>query len=258
MDRSPWVIERGVGPIVGVALHAGHDLRPEVARLMALGDSERRREEDPFTDVLVEVAPTRVVVSRSRFELDLNRPCEEAVCLDPEDCWGLDVWRSPLDEGVLEETRRLHVSFYEELGDLLRKVEAEVGPFVVLDIHSYNHRRNGPAAPPDDPKLNPDVNVGTGSLDRDRWGHLVDRFIRDLGRSGLDVGENVKFKGRRLAQFVHENFPDTGCCLALEFKKTFMDEHTGTVFEDRLNELKRALQLTLPGLIDGLREARAA
>jgi hypothetical protein len=95
-------------------------------------------------------------------------------------------------------------------------------------------------------------------MDRDRWGHLVDRFMKDLGRGGLDVRENVKFKGRRLAAFVHETFPETGCCLALEFKKTFMDEHTGEVFPDRLAGLKRSLELTLPGLIDGLREARAA
>ena len=40
---------------------------------------------------------------RSRFEVDLNRPREEAVYRVPEDCWGLDVWRG----GRLDSSLRL-------------------------------------------------------------------------------------------------------------------------------------------------------
>ena len=48
-----------------------------------------------------------------------------------------------------------------------------------------------------------------------------------LGRN-LDVRENVAFQGRgELARFVHARYPDTGCAIALEFKKFYMDEWTG-------------------------------
>ena len=65
---------------------------------------------------------------------------------------------------------------------LAEKIRAH-GSVVVYDLHSYNHRRAGPDGPPADPVQNPDVNLGTGSLDRDRWGPLVDRFMADLKRT---------------------------------------------------------------------------
>ena len=40
---------------------------------------------------------------------------------------------------------------------------------VVFDLHTYNHRRNGPDGPPADPAGNPQVNIGTGTMNRDRW-----------------------------------------------------------------------------------------
>ena len=61
------------GPVVMTAIHAGHELRPELADLVLVDASIRLREEDPFTDRLA-VAGTRVTVHRSRFEVDLNRP----------------------------------------------------------------------------------------------------------------------------------------------------------------------------------------
>ena len=53
--------------------------------------------------------------------------------------------------------------------------------------------------------------------------------LRDasLGCGPLDARENVVFEGRSLAWWVHDRYPRVGCVLALEFKKTFMDEWTG-------------------------------
>ena len=117
---------------------------------------------------------------------------------------------------------------------------AESGPFVLFDVHSYNHRRAGPDAQPEPTEANPDVNVGTGALDRGRWARVVDALMDALddevidGRP-LDVGENVRFKGGHLTRWVTARYPETGCALALEFKKTFMDEWTGRV-DERLLE----------------------
>ena len=250
-----WSVHEGGQPLFATALHAGHELREDLERLIALDENSRLREEDPYTDYLATIAPNRIVPHRSRFEVDLNRSREEAIYLDPEDAWGLKVWKQPPTEEEIRQSLAEYDAFYAEVRRFLDRLELEYGRFVIFDIHSYNHRRRGPKAPPDDPQANPEVNVGTGSLDRNRWGTLVDRFIADLrafdfhGRH-LDVRENVKFKGRHFAQWVHEHYPETGCVLALEFKKFFMDEWTGRLDPDELELIYEALKSTLPGIAE--------
>lgn len=258
---TPWRIEDRGGPIVACAIHAGHDLRPEVADLVALDEAERLREEDPYTGELTAFAPTRVVVHRSRFEVDLNRRRDKSVNLEPADVWGLQVWRKEPPAGVVERSRALHDRFYADLAGVLSRA-AEGGPFVVYDLHSYNHRRDGPGAPPADPAGNPDVNLATGSMDRRRWGPVADRFMADLhaiswGGRQLDVRENVRFQGGFLAKWVHRNFPGRGCALAIDVKKVYMDEHTGVLDGTVLDGLCRALAATVPGVVDVLGSIRA-
>ena len=89
MADQVWQLVEGDGPIVAAAIHDGHDLRQEVAALMALSDAERLREEDPYTGSWTEVAPVRLVGRRSRFEVDLNRPREKAIYATPADAWSI-------------------------------------------------------------------------------------------------------------------------------------------------------------------------
>lgn len=256
-ERELWTVTKGNGPIVAVAIHAGHALRPEVAERMRLTDAERLREEDPFTGEWTKIVGTTVVAHRSRFEVDLNRPREGAVYARPEQSWGLEVWTSRLPAGVIERSLEIRARFYAMFEALLEEKRRRHGRFVVYDIHSYNHRREGPGGVPADPAVNPDVNVGTGTMVRERWAGVVNRFIADLRAVGsdmvaLDVRENVKFKGGYLSQFVHERFPDAGCALAIEFKKTFMDEWTGEPDEARIAWLREALASTVPGVMGEL------
>lgn len=257
---SKWLtVTDGQEPIVATALHDGHELRPEVAALISLSDSNRLREEDPFTAIWATVVDTRLVPSHSRFEVDLNRRRDKAIYLRPEDAWGLRVWRRKPSNKFLAESLKQYDYFYTEMRRVLTQIQERYGRFVVLDLHSYNHRRAGPDAPPQSPEKNPEVNVGTGFMDRERWGRLVDRFIADLkdfdflGRQ-LDVRENVRFKGGYLAKWVHENFPTSGCCLAIEFKKFFMDEWTGEPVDEELEAIPQALEATLLGLTNSLKE----
>ena len=246
-----------VGPwdrqVVATSVHAGHDLRPEIAEAMVLPEDVRLREEDPHTDLIAAAVESRALTSRSRFEVDLNRPRDEAVYREPDDCWGLDVWSDgTLAPALTDGSLAVYDEVYRALGERLDAVAAR-GPFVVLDVHSYNHRRNGPDADPEPAEENPVVNLGTGTLDEDRFGALRDAFAECLeqqvvGGERLDVRENVKFKGRALSWFVHERYPRVGCCLALEFKKTFMDEWTAQVDQERLAETTRALAATVPVL----------
>lgn len=248
-DVARWTIGGTAPPLVATAIHDGHDVRAEVADLLALDDDTRRREEDPHTRLLTAVAPTRIVGLRSRFEIDLNRPRNEAVCRRPADCWGLPVWRKEPPADVVARSLGLHDAFYDRFRALLSRFDERHGGCVVLDIHSYNHRRGGPEDIAD-PRSNPELNVGTGTMDRERWGRLVERFIADLRGDGIDARENVKFRGRYLARSTHDELPETGCCLALEFKKSFMDEWTGALDAGAMLRLVAALRRSVPGLLE--------
>jgi N-formylglutamate deformylase len=238
--------------VVATAIHAGHELRPDIRALTALDDATRLREEDPFTDLLTAIGGATVVAHRSRFEVDLNRPPAQAVYREPADAWGLELWVEQPTGREIDHSRELYDDFYRELGRRLDDIAAR-GSFVVLDLHSYNHRRDGAEEAPAPAVENPDVNVGTGSLDREVWGGVVDRFMADVAGhdvlgSQLDVRENVRFRGGELSRWVNERYRGRGCALAIEFKKTFMDEWTGTVDERHLAALREALASAMPGL----------
>ncbi len=254
--RAPWLLlESGEGPIVATAIHDGHAMRSELIPFLAIDDATRLREEDPFTGELARAAaPTRLIATQSRFEFDLNRTREQAVYRTREDAFGLDVWKRPLPADVVERSLAAWDDCHRTLEELLRDRARRYGGFVVLDIHSYNHRRAGPDQAPEDPEGAPEINVGTGTLDRSRWGALLERFCSDLRGAGtLDVRENVKFRGGAMSAWIHRTFPTTGCALALEFKKTFMDEWSGAVSREALAALGKSLASTLPGLIESLR-----
>ncbi len=254
---SLFDIERGSGPFLATGLHASHGIRPSLLPLFALNDDERLREEDPFTGCWTTVCANRIVPRSSRFEVDFNRPPDKAVYTRPEDAWGLHVWRKPPDDGAIAKSMREYRAYYAEVMAILEDLERRYGRFVVLDIHSYNHRRAGAHQPPADALGNPEVNVGTASMDRQRWGRVVQRFLEDLksfdflGRQ-LDVRENVRFQGGHLCRWVHAHFPVTGCALAIEFKKFYMDEWTGTADDVLLTTIRAALASTLPGLREEL------
>ena len=144
-----WTVQHGPGPVVATAIHDGHDLRPQVAAAMALGGPERLREEDPFTGEAVRGVPAHIVVHRSRFEFDLNRGAEGAVYTDPKQSWGLEVWKPGApEEATVRESLAIHAEYYRGLASLLDGVAARHPRFLLLDVHSYNHRRDGPDAPP--------------------------------------------------------------------------------------------------------------
>jgi N-formylglutamate amidohydrolase len=257
MTNQIWQLKEGNSPLVATAIHNGHALRAEVARIMALSGAARLREEDPFTGELTTVAQTRLVGLRSRFEVDLNRPREQAVYLKPEDAWGLNVWQETPSPEIVALSVAGYDSFYTEAQRVFTRLEQQFGRFIVFDLHSYNHRRSGPDSPPADPAGNPEVNIGTGTMQRNRWAAVVERFMADLrafdflGRH-LDVRENVKFQGGYFGRWIHRTFPESGCALAIEFKKFFMDEWTGRPDPRQLEAIRQALAATIPGVLEVL------
>lgn len=257
-----WTVNRGFSPILGTAIHNGHQVRDDIEALMALPSSDRLREEDPFTEFVIRDLSNRIIFHRSRFEIDLNRPREAAVYLSREQAWGMDIWKEQPPPATVERSLDVHDAYYAMLRQVLRDIEERHGSFVVLDIHSYNHRRDGPDAPPSLLETAPEINIGTFSMDRERWAHVVDPFMEALrqfdfrGRR-MDVRENIAFQGKgEQTRFIHTNFPKTGCAIAVEFKKFFMDEWTCVPVREALVAMRTMIRATLPVLEDCLRATR--
>ena len=256
-ERSLWTLTRGEGPLLAVALHAGHSMRPDLSRNLAIDEATRLREEDVCADFWTQACNSRLVIRLSRFEVDLNRPPAEAVYRWPFQAWGLKVWRRPLTAAMVARSGAIHDTFYAELHALLRNFARIYGRFVVFDLHSYNHRRAGPDQPVGDPELNPEINLGTASMPRQYWAPVVERFVDDLrkfdfmGRQ-LDVRENVKFHGRYLARYVHKTFDRCGCVLSIEVKKFYMNEWTGEADRAQVEAVLEGLKSTVPGIIEEL------
>ena len=200
---------------------------------MVLPDADRLREEDPFTGQAIAGVPTHVIAHRSRFEADLNRAAADAVYRTPDQCWGLDVWGGTLDAAIAERSLDYHRRFYDAVGALLDDVASQHRRFVLLDVHSYNHRRDGPAGAPTPAEQAPEINIGTFSMPRETWAWLLEPVMDamrayDFGGRHLDVRENVAFQGKgELTRLVHQRYPGRACAIAIEFKKFFMDEWTG-------------------------------
>jgi len=264
MSEVPFATSRrGLGPILAVASHHGHDVRSDAAPWMLLDDATRRREEDPGTGEWAALGDSSIVVHRSRFETDVNRPPELAVYRCPEDAWGLCVWSPQMPSEVFDESLRQYETFYDKLRSALDVLVAAHGTVIVLDLHTYNHRRTGPDSRGDDPYADPEINLGTGTMDRARWAHIVDRFVADLRdfkfrERHLDVRENVRFRGGHLPNWIHTEYPESVCALAIEVKKFFMDEWTGVRDDSQHADIMAAIGSTLPGLREELSNACAS
>ncbi len=96
-------IERG-GPVLATAVHAGHFIRSELRPYLQIDEAEQMREEDPMTGVWAGIGDDIFRATTSRFEVDLNRSREKAVSTNPEDTWGLKVWKESPPEQMIESS----------------------------------------------------------------------------------------------------------------------------------------------------------
>ena len=141
-------------PFVCVAIHDGHEMRRSLRQQCRLTDEERRYEEDPFTGALIRAMPVTIVALDSRYEYDLNRPRSRCVY---QEAWGKTVWEGKLRPGEVARSREKHLRFFRIFDTLVRSIEKRFGACLVLDVHSYNHRRVGKDAPT--------FNLGTAQID---------------------------------------------------------------------------------------------
>lgn len=121
-NRDWWTMHRGASPVVGTAIHNGHEVNPDLEDQMALPEDDRLREEDPFTEFIIRDLPNRIAFLRSRFAVDLNRARDQAVYLSPEQSWGLDVWEEKPTEEMIQQSLQMHDHYYIMLNTLMREL----------------------------------------------------------------------------------------------------------------------------------------
>lgn len=243
-----WDLVVGDGPVIAAAIHDGHRMRGSLLTHLAFDEAQRRRDEDPLTGLLAMAGDVRLRVRNSRFQCDLNRQRDKAISSDPADTWGLEVWRKQLPRTEIEASQADHDRFYDMARALIDAMIARWGRLLLLDIHSYNHRRDGADAPAADPAGNPDIDLGVTTLDAERWGNVVDRFESALQEAPLrgkvpDVRRNVRYHGGgHFPEWVYATWGEAVCTISLEYKKVFMDEWTAQADLAALHDLHLGLE----------------
>ena len=241
---TKYFIKRIDSPFWVFAIHDGQQIDPFIDPYINLNESERLREEDPFTAVMAELPMNQFIVGSSRFQLDLNRKIEDSVYLRPDQAWGLQVWKDSLPENIVTELYLDHKNIYQEIEEQIQETIDQYGYFVVYDIHSYNAKRNG-SEEEVDTEINPQINLGTAYVDP-KWQPLIDQLMGFISKDSLydgpiDIRENIKFKGGYLSQLINKKFGAYGCVLSIEFRKDFMDEWTGAPDLPRVVSCKQLL-----------------
>ena len=238
-----------------LAIHNGHGISESVSAKIGLSNVARMREEDPFTDRFIRDKDNHVVQLTSRFEYDLNRSRERAVYQKPSDCWELPIYpEDSLSNCEIDVALEKYDKFYRDLDTIIESFISKHNKIIIWDIHSYNHRRNGQNSDFDNNDENPEIILGTNDykyMSKD-WKPLIDKIEhslksqafhgefknRSISRDSLDVRQNVKFPGGYLSQHINRKYPDNACCIAVEFKKIWMDEWSQEIDEACLSLLK--------------------
>jgi uncharacterized protein (TIGR02421 family) len=220
-------------PIICAAIHNGHKLRPDLTKSFLLSDDERFYEEDPYTNELISSFPIQIIGNDSRFEYDLNRA--KTLSTYFKTAWDKQVWEKPLSQKQRAKSHGKHQSFYNVLEAIIEVIEKEFKNAIVFDIHSYNYKRIEADTPT--------FNIGSGQIDGERWGNVVNQMEKQLNfitLPNIDVraATDEVFHGRGyLITHVNAHFDNT-LVLPIEVKKIFMDESSGDVYPLVLEELK--------------------
>lgn len=231
MIRSIFHLAASDQPVLALAIHNGHHLPEALMPYTPLSDIIRFREEDPYTGDIARFFGNHVIVETSRFAVDLNRNLQKAVYLKPEDAWGLNVRHPDLPQGMLVDLHESYANWYAALSYQIDRMLSRHPFLFVFDIHSYNHRRAGADAEPDPQSENPDIILGRSNMPQKLY-PWVEKLRKRLDQQDffghpLDVRCDVKFSGGHLSRWLHDSYPDKLICIAVEFKKIFMDEHSG-------------------------------
>ncbi len=242
MIDGAYIFRDSQAPILALSIHNGHRMPEELLPSCGISSSTRLMEEDPFTCGFAGLFPNYIIPYNSRFAIDLNRSPDKAVYLKPEDAWGLPVRKADIPPELLDKLRKAHETWYKIVEYQIKRMLKTHNRLLVLDLHSYNHRRGGIDAAPDPQIDNPDIIIGRSNICKDQY-PLVDKLQEMLNGAPfqgttIDCRCDVKFTGGYFSRWVNATFPGSCMCLAIEFKKIFMNEWTGELNLEAYDELR--------------------
>lgn len=231
-DESILFHVKEYAPCIGTAIHNGHKLRSDLQNCCLLSNEERRFEEDPYTDAMVEPLPISVICQDSRYEYDLNR--EEGSCIYDK-AWGKQVWGEALTGKQRNLSLAKHTTYYKIMNALVNKLESLFGRCLVFDIHSYNFKRI-------ENQVAPTFNIGTNNIDNDQWQSSLQHLLGQLSRVKLPnlktvTAQDEVFQGKGYQVKHGRKFWPKTLVIPLEVKKVYMDETSGEVFPVVLEKL---------------------
>jgi N-formylglutamate deformylase len=243
MIQSKFNFSDSSEPVLALAIHHGHHLPSSLLPYTPISADTRYREEDPYTGDIAAYYANHIIIETSRFAVDLNRSPQRAIYLKPQDAWGLKVRSDDMPDSIVQELQDSYKNWYALLRYQMDRMLSQ-HPFVfVFDIHSYNHRRKGPDAEPDPQAENPDIILGRSNMISEFYPLVDDLRERldgqDFFGHKLDVRCDVKFPGGQLSRWLHDTYPERLICIAVEFKKIFMDEHSGKLNPVSLNKIRQ-------------------
>ncbi|MGH1388177.1 N-formylglutamate amidohydrolase [Kordia sp.] len=228
-------------PFACGAVHDGHQFRRELWENCIHTEYERWFEEDPATKEMVQTHPIVIAGMDSRFEYDLNRAPESAIY---EDAWGKQLWHNPLSDNMKQKSLDKHANFYKVVQALIAKLEEKFGICVVYDMHSYNWKRWEREVPT--------FNLGTGNVDNERFGAIIESWRDMLSKIDLPNGIastskiNDTFQGNGyFLKFITQHFSNT-LVLATEVKKIYCDEIDQIMFPEVVSAVENALKTMIP------------
>jgi len=222
-------------PAVCTAVHAGDRLRTDLAEKCDLTAEQRRYEEDPYTDEMISSFPITLIGKDSRYEYDLNRPLAHCVY---KKAWNKQVWSKPLTKTQIDQSRDKHRQFYRVLDALIEQLEQRFKACIIFDLHAFNYQRIE--------RETPVFNIGTEQIDMDRWRSAINFFQKRLTKvtasdSPVSATQNDAFQGRGyLIGHVNSRHVNS-LVIPTEVKKIFMDETTGELFPQILDDLNSGI-----------------
>src|SRR5690606_16163802 len=183
-----YSIQVADSPYWAFAVHDGHQVDSIAEQFILLDETQRLREEDPYTASISELPVNQLVVGTSRFQLDVNRKEEDAVYLRPEQAWGLSVWKDTLPSAVLEQLYEDYSGGSRQIDRYIQQHNEQHAFFLVVDEHSYKAQRISEEEPVDNHD-HPQIILGT-QYSRERWGPVVVRFVESARNQQL-LGEPI-------------------------------------------------------------------